>query len=193
MLNKQDWFHQGSWGTPFLIVWLDAAASSKKNAESYGYRGYDCVLILQRDPFIPRKDYNEIGRWMREKATKEGAAFFNRLKTLSENNNRRLLALAEKIRQKDLSKLTNEQLGKLFSEFAELVKPCTCFATFLQPMEDVLLGLLREKLQSYAEEEGAVFESLVAHLTPPKRMAAIGKERRERVFTARAEMGCSVD
>lgn len=179
MLQRNEWYHQGSWGTPFLFVWFDSEAKSIKNAESYGYKGYAKFLLLNRDQYVSMKDYLDISEYLGSRAKKEGRQFFNEIRDISNANNKKLLSFARKLQDKDFSKYHDDQLKEAFLQFSLLVKPCMAFAPFIRPLDILLVELLREKIQPYADEENVAFESLLVNLTPPLRVASMVKERRD--------------
>jgi phosphohistidine swiveling domain-containing protein len=180
-LSKQDWVMIGEWSTPFLMDSLTVEAASEKwMVEDAGLPlGYSKQLLLNHNNYLYKESYDAIERFLLEKL-EQGTGFFDWLKNISAEYEKELLDFSKKVRLSDVGGSGDDELRQMFTEFARLCKKSMSVSYLMQPLDNAFEAVMRKKLQLYLEKNpGLVFESVLARLTPPKRLASMSEERTE--------------
>ncbi len=175
---KSKWYTQGFNGTPNLMSHAHISGlDDMPNKLGYGYSHF---ISMFKDDFCEWfYDWDEFGTLSAEilKRLKDDSQYINRILDEQKQIWKKSLDFTEKIRKRDLSELSKEELVALYQELLHYYCQTACIAHLIEvfiPFDDKL----KDKIQEYCQKAGkANVSEYFTALTQPIRPSFVNEAR----------------
>jgi len=178
-LAKQIRWHKiGLWDSPpfsdFLIT--DALINSKQ----FGFKEHQAVMYLHGETFVGSADFDHFYNFYKKAYNKNGFKEFNFLGKQITRAARLAISQTDRLKSKDFSKSSAEELQKHFSEFQKCIRPSIVLGFILQPVEKLFKEILEKELYAFLQNKTETEKNqIIAKLTVPVREALMTKENKD--------------